>query len=134
MSNHSRGTCRHLVTLALCLALLPSLFGCTALVAGGTAAGATYVYVEGWVQRDYAVGLEQAYAAASEAADKLRMTIEERSREVSSASIKGRIGDETHWIKLEEKAPDRTTVSVRSGIVGDRVASEKIHEAIQRAL
>jgi len=41
----------------ICLLLL-ALYGCGAMIAGGAAGGATYVYTEGWVERDYNIGID----------------------------------------------------------------------------
>ena len=109
-----------------------ALYGCAPLIAGGVAGGATYVYTEGWVARDYNVGIDQAYKAGLQAADNLEMTVVKKEKDMSSANIKLKKGDEDYWIKMEEKAKKRTTISVRTGVVGDKESSQKIHEEIKK--
>jgi hypothetical protein len=120
--------------LVVCVGLFFALHGCAALVAGGAAGGATYVYTEGWVEREYKVGLDQAYNASLRAAENQGMTVSEKSKEVASADIKAKKEDKDYWIKIKESSENRTTVSVRSGIMGDKESSQKIHEEIGKLL
>jgi len=53
---------------------------------------------------------------------------------MASASIKAKKGDEDYWIKMKEKAKKRTTISVRAGVLGDKEASQKIHEEIDKQI
>jgi Protein of unknown function (DUF3568) len=115
----------------VCLVLF-ALNGCAAVVAGGAAGGATYVYTEGWVARDYNVGIDRAYTAGLEAAKDMGMTVIEKSKKIASANIKMTKGGKDYWIKMEETSKKRTTISVRAGLLGDKEASRKIHEEISR--
>lgn len=115
----------------VCLVLF-ALYGCAAVVAGSAAGGATYVYTEGWVARDYNVGIDRAYNAGLEAAKDLGMTVVEKSKRIASANIKMTKGGKDYWIKMEETSKRRTTISVRAGILGDKEASRKIHEEIKK--
>lgn len=117
--------------ISVCLMLF-ALYGCAAVVAGGAAGGTTYVYTEGWVARDYNVGIDRAYNAGLEAAKDLGMTVVEKSKKIASANIKMTRGGKDYWIKMEETSKNRTTISVRAGIMGDKEASRKIHEEIKR--
>ena len=121
-----------LAVIGLCL--LTGMSGCSAVVAGGAAAGATYSYVKGWVSRDYNAGLDRSLAAVLSAAGGLQMTVLEKTKEVASAYIKAKKGDEEYRIKLDEKNERLTRISVRSGIVGNLNASEKIHKQIEKHL
>ena len=111
-----------------------ALCGCVAMVAGGAAGGATYVYTEGWVARDYNVGIDRAYNAGLEAAKNLGMTVEEKSEKVASANIRLKKGGKDYWIKMEQTSDKRTTISVRAGIMGNKEASQKIHEEINKMI
>jgi hypothetical protein len=117
----------------VCLVLL-ALYGCAAVIAGGAASGATYVYTEGWVARDYNVGIGRAYNAGLAAAKNLGMTVVEKSKRVASANIKMKKGDKDYWIKMEQTSDNRTTISVRAGVMGDKEASQRIHEEIKKML
>lgn len=39
-----------------------------------------------------------------------------------------------YWIKIKGLAENRTTISVRSGVVGDKESSQKVHEEIASLL
>ncbi|MGA8181899.1 MAG: DUF3568 family protein [Desulfobacterales bacterium] len=110
------------------------LAGCVAVVAGGAAGGATYVFTKGWVARDYNVGIDRAYTAGLEAAKNLGMSVVEKSKKIASAEIKIEKGGKDYWIKMEETSKKRTTISVRAGIMGDKEASQKIHEEINKMI
>ena len=110
------------------------LAGCAAVATGGAAAGATYAYVTGWVVKDYPKDLNDTYRAGLEAVKHLDMQVVEKSHDLSSADIKSTLGNTDYWIKMQSKSDYLTKVSVRSGLLGDKVASLKIHEAIQKAL
>lgn len=62
------------------------------------------------------------------------MAVVEQNKEMASASIKMKKGEEDYWIKMEEKAKKRTTISVRAGVLGDKEASEKIHQEIDELI
>jgi len=124
-------TKKYTLLLLLCLGLLMTAYGCAALVAGGAAAGGTYAYTEGWVGRDYQVGLDRAYDMSLQAAQRLDMSVVERDKDVASAKIKARKSETDYWIKLDEKGDGLTNISVRAGIIGDKDASKKIHQEIE---
>jgi hypothetical protein len=109
-----------------------ALYGCAAIIAGGAAGGATYVYTEGWVARDYNVGIDRAYKAGLLAAKNMGMTVVQKGKKIASANIKLKKGGKDYWIKMEEISKRNTTISIRSGIMGDREASRKIHEEINK--
>lgn len=117
-----------------CLVIFFLLNACAALVAGGAAGGATYIYTKGWVERDYEADLDQVYSAALQATDGLGMTVVEKNKQLASADIQAKKGEQDYWIKMEESGANRTRVSVRSGIMGDRESSQKVHEQIDRLL
>jgi hypothetical protein len=113
---------------------LTGLTGCAAVVAGGAAAGATYAYVSGWLERDYQANLKDTYQAGLQAVKNLDMSVIEKDQDLSSAQIKASLSDTEYWIKMESKTDKLTKVSVRAGLMGDERASTKVHEAIEKAL
>ena len=110
------------------------LSGCGALIVGGTAAGATYVYTRGWVERDYNVNVDKAYNAALRAAEKMGMVVETKTIAVTSANFKAVKGDKDYWFKMEEKSKNTTTLSIREGIIGNEQASQRIHAKVAALL
>jgi hypothetical protein len=125
-------SCSYLVVF--CVLIGFSFSGCAALVGGGVGAGAAYNYVRGWLEKDYEVPLEQAHTASLAAVENLGMTITEDTRQVGSTRIKAIKDDRTNWISLEAKGENLTTISVRSGLLGDETASETIHREIEKNL
>jgi len=123
---------RYLVVFCMLIGLLFS--GCAAIVAGGAGAGATYAYLQGWLERDYEVTFDQAHKASIAAVQSLGMTVVEDVREVGSAKINATKGNQTTWINLSSKGQKLTNISVRSGMLGDEAASKTIHREIERRL
>jgi uncharacterized protein YceK len=120
--------------LVACLILLAGLSGCAAVVAGGAAAGGTYYYVTGWLNKDYNAGIEKAYSAGIQGCNDLGLSITKREKNLTNASIDAKDGDRTVWITMESKTTRVTKISVRVGITGDKLASQRIQEAIAKHL
>ncbi len=119
---------------AACMTLLFCLSGCAAVVVGGVAAGGTYYYVTGWLNKDYSASLNQAYTASLEACKELGLAIQKRHKNLTEASIDAKDSDRDVWISLESKTANVTKISVRVGLTGDKIASQRIHEAIAKRL
>ena len=113
------------------------LCSCGVLAAGGVAAGAAgaaYVYSEGWVERNYTANVDQVYRASLNTAEKIGMIVETKTISVSAADIKAVKGDKEYWFKMEEKSKNMTTLSIREGVMGNKQTSQKIHTKIARLL
>ena len=123
-------------TLCACLLLmsLVGLGGCAAVAAGAMAGGGTYAYVTGWGTATYNVDLDRAYDAALDACDDLDLLVQEQERHLSDAEITAKDGDRTVWIDLDSEGVRTTKIGVRVGVMGDKVASERIHDRIARQL
>lgn len=119
-----------ILSLLICL----QLYGCGALIAGGAAAGATYVYSEGWVERNYTANVDNVYQASLITAQKMGMIVETKTISVASADIKAVKGDKEYWFKMEEKSKNMTTLSIREGVMGNKEASQAIHKKIEGLL
>lgn len=120
--------------LSLLAGALFCMSGCAALVAGGAAAGGTYAYMSGWLERTYQAPLDEAYQASLGAAQELGMEVVEREQELGKASIQAERNDTTYWIELNSTDGDMTEIRVRAGLLGDEEASQRVHEAIQANL
>ncbi|MDY0222572.1 MAG: DUF3568 family protein [Desulfobacterium sp.] len=110
------------------------LYGCGALIVGGTAAGATYVYTAGWVERNYTANVDKVYKASLIAAERMGMVVETKTISVAAADIKAVKGDKEYWFKMEEKSKNMTTLSIREGVMGNKEASQAIHKKIEGLL
>lgn len=128
---------RRLAGTAMLVLFCINLAGCGAVAAvlglAAVSAG-TYVYVEGKLKRDYNVPLDRAYAASLEALQDLRITIDEKKKDLSEADINARDGEKSVWVRLDALDKDKTLISVRVGYTGDEQASKRIHEAIAKRL
>jgi hypothetical protein len=125
-------SCSYLVVFCVLVGFFFS--GCAALIGGGIGAGATYTYVQGWLEKDYEVSLKQAHTASLAAVENLEMTITEETRQVGSIRIQATKDDRTNWINLDAKGENLTTISVRSGLIGDETASQTSHREIEKNL
>lgn len=122
------------LSVGLVLLALAGLSGCATVAASAMAGGGTYAYVSGWGTKDYNVDIADAYDAALAACKSLDLVVESSERHLSDAEIKAKDGDSSVWISLESKAVRVTEVAVRVGVLGDKVASERIHERIASKL
>lgn len=125
-------SCSYLIVFCVLVGI--SFSGCAALIGGGVGAGAAYTYTQGWMEKDYEVPLERAHTASLAALENLKMTVTEDTRQVGSAKIQATKDDRTNWINLEAKGENLTTISVRSGMLGDETASNTIHREIEKNL
>ncbi|MFW5489564.1 MAG: DUF3568 family protein [Desulfovibrio sp.] len=131
---HTSSPIRKIKCLAATLAVLFCLSGCAAVIVGGAAAGGTYYYVTGWLNKDYNVTVNQAYAAGMAACKDLGLSVKKHSKNLTEASIDAKDSDRDVWITMDSKTERITKISVRVGLTGDKVASQRIHDAIARHL
>ena len=118
--------CFRYVFSVLALVFLTS--GCAA-VAIGTAGGAgTYVYLKGQLVREYNAGMDQSFEAVLATCRALDLQVQNRARNLSEAKVSAIDGDRTVWFTLESQSTRRTELRVRVGFLGDKVASQRIHE------
>lgn len=121
-----------LLSAALIAALCLFAASCAPVVIGGAAVGATYAYTNGWLERDYDITLDQAYNASLQAAQNLNMEIIEKNKGLASAEIRAKQNNKTYWIKIESKGEKLTSISVRSGLMGDKDASRVVQREIEQ--
>lgn len=127
-------TTRASALATLLLGLVLTCSGCAVLLLGGAAAGGTYVYLDGWSKQTYKVGLDQAYNATLDALQELKMPVEKRSKGGIDASVTAKDLNRDVWIKMEMSTERTTVISIRVGLLGDEVASKRIHTAIGKAM
>jgi uncharacterized protein YceK len=110
------------------------LSGCGALVGGAAGAAGTYAWTQASLEREYQAGLDQTYEATLQAIEEMGMTIEEREKDIASASIEARMADTSYFISLDRLGEEMTSVSVRVGLLGDEQASRIVHDNINQNL
>lgn len=127
--NHRRVLWRSLAAAVMAV----SLQGCLWMVAGG-AAGA-YLWSEGNLVRHYAQPLSTTWEGARFALRGLGLAVEEQKIDQHQGRLTAKQGNGVPVMVTLERWTDRETrVSVRVGALGDRAGSERVHEAIARAL
>ena len=107
--------------------------GCAAAVVGSAAVGAgsgTYFYINGELKTDYYYSFEKVWSACEKTVADMRGLDVEPVKEIGSGKISAMIENEKVQIAANYKAKNVTTVSVRVGVMGDRLASQLLHDKI----
>jgi hypothetical protein len=123
--------------LALLIIVIFFTSGCAAVVVGGAAAGAgsgTYFYINGELKTDYYYSLDKVWAACEKTVENMRGSDVEPLKEIGSGKITATIENEKVQISVTYKAKNVTTVSIRVGLMGDRLASQIMHDKIAENL
>jgi len=118
---------------ALLIMLIFFTSGCAAAVVGSAALGAgsgTYFYVNGELKTDYYYSFDRVWSACEKTVADMRGLDVEPLKEIGSGKISATIENEKVQITANYKARDVTTVSVRIGVMGDRLASQLLHDKI----
>ena len=119
--------------LALLIIVIFFTSGCAAAVVGGAAVGAgsgTYFFINGELKTDYYYSFEKVWAACEKTVADMRGLDVEPLKEIGSGKISAMIENEKVQITANYKAKDVTTVSVRIGVMGDRLGSQLLHDKI----
>ena len=121
-------------TLSLIPLIAIFLFsGCAALVIGGAAIGAgtgTYFYVDGELRTDYYAPFDKVWNACERTVADKRGTGVVPVREIAQGKIYALINDEKVYFNIKYKSKDFTTVSIRVGFMGNKLASQLLHDNI----
>jgi len=118
---------------ALLIIVIFFISGCAAAVVGGAAVGAgsgTYLWINGELKTDYYFSFEKVWSACEKTVADMRGLDVEPLKEIGSGKITAMIENEKVQINANYKAKDVTTVSVRVGIMGDKLASQLLHDKI----
>lgn len=121
---------RWLLSLAA-LALLTS--GCTAALVGGAAVGAgsgTYFYINGELKTDYYRSFDDVWRAVERTVADMRGVDVVPEKEIGKGKIAALINGEKVLISVSYKEKNVTVVSVRVGLIGNKVSSQLIHDKI----
>ncbi len=110
-----------------------SLCGCAPLVVGVAALGAgsgTYVYVNGELKTDYYHSFDKVWTACEKTVADMKGSDVEPYKEIGLGTISAFIDDQKVQINVNYKAKNVTTVAIRVGLIGDKSASQLIHDKI----
>ncbi len=121
--------------LILFIMILSLLYSCApAWIGLGAGIGiGTYKYIEGNLERDYPLAYTRAWDITNEALANMKISITNSLNEDAKGTIEAvRRDGKTVIIKLEDKGQRITSIGIRIGLFGDRIASEEIHNEIAR--
>lgn len=127
----------HAYRFIICLFVLFHLSGCTALVVGGAAVGAgagTYLYVNGELKTDYPASFDKVWNACEKTIADMRGTEVQPVKEIAQGRISALINDEKVNFSITYRAKNQTTVTIRVGIVGNKLSSQLLHDKIAENL
>ncbi len=116
------------------LSIIVFLFsGCAALVVGGAAVGAgtgTYFYVSGEMKTDYNASFDKTWNACEKTIADMRGTEVVPVKEIAEGKITTVINDEKVKFDITYKSKNFTTVSIRVGLLGNKLSSQLLHDKI----
>jgi hypothetical protein len=107
--------------------------GCAAAVIGGAALGAgsgTYFYINGELKTDYYQPFDAVWKACEKTVADMRGLDVRPDKEIGRGKIAAVIEEEKVQISVTYKAKDVTTVSIRVGLIGNKLSSQLIHDKI----
>jgi hypothetical protein len=125
------------VCLLLLIAGLFLLTGCWALAVGGAVVGAgagTYMYVDGELQADYQAPFEKVWEASVRTVAVLKGAEVSPTKDISRGTIEALIDGEKVRFSIEYKSTEVTSVGIRVGRVGDKLASQRLHDKVRENL
>ncbi len=109
------------------------LSGCAVALVGGAAVGAgsgTYLYINGEMKTDYYSSFDAVWSACEKTVADMRGLDVQRDRMLAKGNIDAVIDDEKVHISVTYKAKAVTTVSIRIGLLGNKLSSQLIHDKI----
>lgn len=107
--------------------------GCGVLLVGGAAVGAgsgTYFFINGEMKTDYYYSFDTTWSACQKTVADMRGLEVLPEKEIGKGKISTVIDDEKVNISVTYKAKNVTTVSVRVGLIGNKLSSQLIHDKI----
>jgi len=112
--------------------------GCAALIVGGAAVGAstagTYFYINGELKTDYSASFDNVWTACEKTVADMRGIEVAPAREIAQGKITTVINDEKVNFDIKYKSKKVTTVSIRVGLIGNRLSSQLLHDRISENL
>ena len=124
---------------SFCLLILslfaPFLFsGCVPLIVGGAAAGAgtagTYYYINGELKTDYSASFDKVWTACEKTVADMHGIEVVPNKEIAQGTINTLINDEKVKFDISYKSKNLTTVTIRVGLIGNKLSSQLLHDKI----
>jgi hypothetical protein len=108
------------------------------LVVGGAAVGAstagTFFYVNSELKTDYYASFDKVWSACEKTVADMRGIEVAPAREIAQGKITTVINNEKVNFDIKYKSKDFTTVSIRVGLIGNKLSSQLLHDKIAENL
>ena len=107
--------------------------GCAGVLIGAAAVGGSsgaFFYVNGEMKTDYYHPFDATWSACQKSVADMRGLEVEQNKEIGNGTIAAVINGEKVKIGVLYKAKNMTTVSIRVGLIGDKLSSQLIHDKI----
>jgi hypothetical protein len=128
---------RNLYAFFILLSALFLFSGCAVLAVGGAAVGAgtgTFLYVDGELKADYSASFDKVWSACEKMVADMRGMEVRPVKEIAQGKISTVINDEKVKIEVTYRSKDQTSVSIRVGLVGNKLSSQRLHDKIAENL
>lgn len=122
------------------LFLLPALLmlsGCAVVGIGaavGAGASGTYLYVNGEMKTDYYSPFDRVWAAVEQTIADMHGLDVVRTKEIAQGTISTVINDDKVNFSVKYKDKNATVVAIRVGVLGNKLASQLLHDKISENL
>jgi len=110
-----------------------TLSGCAPLVIGGaavTGGSGAYFYINGELKTDYHYSFDKSWSACEKTVAYMNATDVMPVKEISKGTINAVIDGEKVNFVVEYKAKNLTAVAIRVGMLGNKSASQRLHDKV----
>jgi len=127
------------IRVLLCVLSIASacVSGCAPLVIGGaavTAGAGTYIFINGELKSDYPYSFEDVWNACERVVADMKAVEVAPSKEIGNGVIDALIEGEKVHFTVTYKAKNLTSLAIRVGVLGDKLASQRLHDKVAEAL
>jgi hypothetical protein len=126
---------RNSIGLLILSLFAPFLFsGCAEMLIVSAAAGAgtagTYYYVNGGLKTDYSAPFDKVWSACEKTIADMHGIEVVPDKEIAKGTINTLINDEKVNFEITYKSKNLTTVTIRVGLIGNKLSSQLLHDKI----
>ena len=111
-----------------------SFFRLRELLIGGAAVGAgtagTYYYINGELKTDYSAPFDKVWSACEKTIADMHGIEVVPNKEIAKGTINTLINDEKVNFEITYKSKILTTVTIRVGLIGNKLSSQLLHDKI----
>lgn len=126
---------RRMINLILIVGLLLNFTGCVAVVAGVAGGAGTALWLEGKIKEELNAGIAKVVKATTSALKAMKLEITKTTVKDTVAQIMAKYTDgRTVWIDIKKISDQTSVIEIRVGMTGDKEASTKILNKIEKYL